>query len=571
MSQTRSEAFEDGIDLPIGLVEAQIPSKKVNWPGYPLPQLSLLSDEEVRTFRTIVLENPYLRAVVLPGMGGRIVSLFDKRTGLEILRRHPAIQPQSGGRRGVFVREGIQILLDGKERLTALGNVNTQIEFQNEEEDETAIWLSETFTGTGIAYHARLSLPPDRAELCLEVRVTNRWLTPQPYNGGLSIYLGEGTYGDSTFYSTERPVGLHIAEIDLEMKGWQYCAGTLSLTRFDKTRVLAPRQSETWKVAIVPISGIQNPVASSREATVGLSLDGLQIQTSCQRPRHKIFLLTETEETLEAQVDLYPEHTLEMELGKNQPKGIILRDPAKIEILSYKAGRTRDELMSGDGNVDESQFQMPPQRDLTDRFDVATRHIAYTHLGITALHAKNFGEANRVFEQALLYNADDPLLWWSKAMSLRLKNEDNQAELLNAHYLAPLEPALKAESFLSQPIDLSAEPNPLLITLAENPEELIEVGCLLIECGLLDQASRWLDEALRHRDLSMLRYLMAYCLFSGPKLLAEASEQVRLAGLAPWGPPFPFRPMEQVVIQSLINAFPADQRLQVLGRYLEMG
>ena len=101
-----------------------------------------------------------------------------------------------------------------------------------------------------------------------------------------------------------------------------------------------------------------------------------------------------------------------------------------------------------------------------------------------------------------MYNADDPLLWWGKAVALRLAGEDNEQELLNAHFLAPLEPALRAESFLSQPINPDGAPSPLLASLAENPEEFIEVACLLIDCGLFDQASRWIDEALRHRDLA---------------------------------------------------------------------
>ena len=139
---------------------------------------------------------------------------------------------------------------------------------------------------------------------------------------------------------------------------------------------------------------------------------------------------------------------------------------------------------------------------------------------------------------------------------------DNQAELLNAHYLAPMEPALRAESFLSHPIQPDRDPNPLLRPLAEDPSQFVEVACLLMEAGLFDQASRWIDEAVRHVDLPMLRYLMAYSLLVATKLGIEASEQMRLAGDLPFGPPFPIRPFERKVLEALRDVFPNDLRLR---------
>ena len=169
-------------------------TSKAAWPAYPFPELKPTGEQEMRTFRTIILENPYLRVVIVPGLGGRIVSILDKRTGTEILRRHPMIEPQGGGRRGAFVREGVQLSLDGQERLKTLGNVPTQIEHAPDDESDVAVWVAETFTGTGLSFHLRISLPPHRAELKLEARVLNRWLRPQPYNGALTLYLGDGDF-----------------------------------------------------------------------------------------------------------------------------------------------------------------------------------------------------------------------------------------------------------------------------------------------------------------------------------------------------------------------------------------
>ena len=84
--------------------------------------------------------------------------------------------------------------------------------------------------------------------------------------------------------------------------------------------------------------------------------------------------------------------------------------------------------------------------------------------------------------------------------------------------------------------------------------------------ALYDQASRLIDEALRHLEIPMLRYLMAYCLIAGTRLSAEASEQIRLAGESPLGPPYPFRDMEIKAIRLLADRFPGDSRLGRLAK-----
>ena len=526
----------------------------------------------MRTFRTIILENPYLRLTLLPGMGGRIISLFDKRTGVEILRRHPMIEPQVGEPRGAFVREGIQISLDGGERLNALGNVSTQFEHSEDEDADAAVWIGETCTGTGLSFHLRVSVPMDRAEVRLEARVFNRWLIPQDYNGGLRLYLGEGDFDGSSFYSTERDCGLAVFSTGQEFEGLGFSDGMVRFGRLPVGNQLAPRQVDAWSVSLVPISGLGGCLGASLAGAADISESTLRVQVTEQRLGHKLLMLTEDGQTLEAVVDLFPEKLTEIPLGSLKPVEVVLRDPGKEEIL--RVGRHRLTLLSGHTclnriiNGVSIGIESEDEHLRRATFDVSQRHLAHTLLGIRALTEKRFSDAGAAFEQALAYNAEDPLLWWGKAMAARLDGADNEAELLNAHYLAPLEPALRAESFLAQPVNLDPEPNRLLVALEENVEEFIEVACLLIEAGLFDQASRWIDEAIRHRDLPMLRYLMAYCLITATRLSTEAFDHVRIAGQTPIAPPFPFRAVEWKAIESLRMAFPDDKNLGILSSLL---
>jgi hypothetical protein len=189
-------------------------------------------------------------------------------------------------------------------------------------------------------------------------------------------------------------------------------------------------------------------------------------------------------------------------------------------------------------------------------------------LGAQALGERDFDAADVAIEQSLLYNGDDPLAWWALSATRRMRGDEGERpELLNAHFLAPLEPMLRAESFLGQSPAMGKEASPLVAPVAEIPEDLVEVACVLIEHGLLDQANRWIDEALRHHDLAMLRYLMADVLLRGTRMEAEAAEHMRAAAKA-LVPPLPWRPVEVRALRNVLERFPSDAAAR---RLLELG
>jgi len=63
---------------------------------------------EPRGIDTIVIENDQLRAVVFPGLGGRIASLLHKPTGRELLYRNPVLQPACFALNGAWFSGGIE-------------------------------------------------------------------------------------------------------------------------------------------------------------------------------------------------------------------------------------------------------------------------------------------------------------------------------------------------------------------------------------------------------------------------------------------------------------------------------
>lgn len=65
-------------------------------------------DREPVDLDTIVIENDRLRVTVLPGLGGRIASLFHKPTERELLYRNPVFQPADFALNGAWFSGGIE-------------------------------------------------------------------------------------------------------------------------------------------------------------------------------------------------------------------------------------------------------------------------------------------------------------------------------------------------------------------------------------------------------------------------------------------------------------------------------
>lgn len=192
------------------------------------------------------------------------------------------------------------------------------------------------------------------------------------------------------------------------------------------------------------------------------------------------------------------------------------------------------------------------------------RAAGYVLMAASEFAQDNPAGAADYIESALLFSGDHPLLWWLKAVAHRLSGELSGDELLNAHFLAPGEPCLRAESFLGNNHQ-TKEPSPLVAPLADNPGSMLEVACLLLEVGLPSQAHQWIDECLRHREIPMLRYLMAYAHLKFSGMRFEAADQVGRASRVPINPPYPWRRTERIAVETLQREFPKDARLADLA------
>lgn len=76
---------------------------------YPYPLLDDLTDRrEAKTYKAVYLENEYLKATVLPELGGHLYSLYDKVNKREVFYCNHVVKYGLIGRRGAWVSGGIE-------------------------------------------------------------------------------------------------------------------------------------------------------------------------------------------------------------------------------------------------------------------------------------------------------------------------------------------------------------------------------------------------------------------------------------------------------------------------------
>jgi hypothetical protein len=90
-----------------GWQDALVPTEPGD-PIYPYPRLNFeaVTPPEPQSYRAVVIQNRYVRLVVLPELGGRILRWTDRVTGRQLFYANPVIKPTHWGYRGWWLATG---------------------------------------------------------------------------------------------------------------------------------------------------------------------------------------------------------------------------------------------------------------------------------------------------------------------------------------------------------------------------------------------------------------------------------------------------------------------------------
>lgn len=127
-----------------------------------------------RALSALVLENDRLRATVLPGLGGRLYSLWDKLNGRELLFRNPVFQPANLALRNAWFAGGVEWNL-GSTGHTTLTCAPMHAGSLPGPDGSPVLRLWEWERTRDLGHQVDFWLPPGSSLLFVGVRIRNPW------------------------------------------------------------------------------------------------------------------------------------------------------------------------------------------------------------------------------------------------------------------------------------------------------------------------------------------------------------------------------------------------------------
>ncbi len=140
---------------------------------YPLPFTDRIAEKPVdRKWKAVWIENEFIRALVLPEIGGRIHVLQDKTNGYDVIYNQPVIKPALVGLAGPWISGGIEFNWPQHHRPATF----LPVDFEIEEHDDGSktIWCSDHDPMCRMKGMHGVCLHPGKSYLELKVRAYNR-------------------------------------------------------------------------------------------------------------------------------------------------------------------------------------------------------------------------------------------------------------------------------------------------------------------------------------------------------------------------------------------------------------
>lgn len=540
-------------------------------PIYPQPKLQRTGRFAQVSLQTVELTNDLIKVVICPDLGGRVIELVDVRTGAAGMRRPEVIRPDDDPLFGTVWNHGLW--LDAGSQ--GLGPVDFQVR-----NDLGAVFLHHLVPGVALSWTLSMSLRGDDPVLTMEARVYNRSLLPVQRCPDLCCSAGGGeilTFGDSDFIVGEA-TGFRLHSPAGTWTGSTVIHERLRLQR-RAPQVLLPRETDAWSMHIHVFSGQHKPTFAFPNGIVCadkvIEIHADELWGECT-----LYVRTPEGDALEADASLGPTIPFEAEVGFI-PQAIAVKLGGQ-KISAEPLVKALDSENIVQSSILNSMAGWPSLDSVESRFFSAvsegeTFHgsvpglpsVSSTWRAVMYLRGGDFSSAILAIEQALLTNSEDHLAWWMKAVCERHLDQFEEATLLNAHFLAPLEPVLMAESMLSAWAHDPEAPRVLPPSLSGDATSLLEVLSLYQECGLYKDMSDILNATTNRARPALVSYVNAWLYIVQSDLLAEAAHHVAAGSAIEVEAPLPWRRTELLVVRELADRFPQDTRLRTWATLIE--
>lgn len=147
---------------------------------YPYPLQENLTDiREEKEWKVLVLENEYLRITLLPELGGRVLSVFDRVTNEEALYRNHVLKFARIGIRGAWVSGGIEWNFPNGHTVTSSSPIDYAI--RENEDGSSTIFVGDIERVSRMRWMVGITLYPECAFFKTSITLFNRTMLPNRF------------------------------------------------------------------------------------------------------------------------------------------------------------------------------------------------------------------------------------------------------------------------------------------------------------------------------------------------------------------------------------------------------
>lgn len=147
---------------------------------YPYPVIEKIYDEKQdKEYNAVILENDWLYVIVLPEIGGRIYTAYDKTNGYDFVYHNKVIKPALVGLLGPWISGGIEFNWPQHHRPTTFKSVNYQI--KSYFDGSASVIVGESEAMFGLKHTTEIKLYSDKSYIEIKTDVYNRGNTPETF------------------------------------------------------------------------------------------------------------------------------------------------------------------------------------------------------------------------------------------------------------------------------------------------------------------------------------------------------------------------------------------------------
>jgi tetratricopeptide (TPR) repeat protein len=172
---------------------------------YPYGMDDVISDEKTgRAWKTVTLENEYIKLCVTPEIGGKLYYATDKSNGYNFVYKNNVVKPSNIGMLGAWVSGGIEWCVLHHHRASTFQAVDYSTS-ENSDGSKT-IWIGETEPRHRMRWTIGITAFPERSYFRAEVKISN----PTPFTNTFLYWANVAAHTNEN-YQVIFPPSVNIA------------------------------------------------------------------------------------------------------------------------------------------------------------------------------------------------------------------------------------------------------------------------------------------------------------------------------------------------------------------------